>query len=469
MVVGTDAEGRIASLLGDDSPEFSTRADDVELGTVVPGMGDAHSHAFHRVLRGRTHADGGDFWQWRRGMYQAAAALDPDLYRELALGVFGEMVAAGWTAVGEFHYVHHRRDGSPYDPPHAMELALASAAEEVGIRLVLLDTLYLDGGVDTPLSADQRRFGDASAERWLERWHSLREAIAGYSSLVTLGAAVHSTRAVPPAALAAVAAGLPADVPLHVHLSEQPQENSDVRAGYGVTPTRLLADAGLLTPRLSVVHATHLTPEDIGMLGHAGVFVVMCPTTEADLGDGIGPARALADAGARIALGSDQNAVVDPFLEMRGLEAGERLASGRRGRFAPAELWVAAGTAGYAALGLAPVAAVGCENRRISSVDPRSADESAPHATDLLQSQHLPLTVGAWADFVEIDTGSVRTVGSDPAQLPLSATASDVLRVVVGGRVVADRGVLTGGAPQPAEALDRAIIEIGRRSEGAPS
>jgi formiminoglutamate deiminase len=359
-------------------------------------------------------------------MYAAAGALDPETYRSLAVGVFGEMLAAGWTTVGEFHYVHHRVDGAPHHPPHAMELALAAAATEVGIRLVLLDTLYLTGGVGAPLSREQRRFGDGDAQRWLERWHALRDALAGSFPLVSLGAAVHSTRAVPPEALAVVARGLPDDVPLHAHVSEQPRENEDVLAAHGGTPTRLLADAGLLAPRFSAVHATHLTAADIALLGEARASVVLCPTTEADLGDGIGPARLLADAGARIALGSDQHAVVDPFLEMRGLEAGERLASGRRGRFSPAELLEAAGPAGSAALGSAG-----------------------------------GLVAGAWADLVEIDTASVRTAGGDVAQLPLTATASDVQRVVVAGRLVTTGSAGSAGA---AEALTAAITGLDRRS-----
>ncbi|WP_227497168.1 formimidoylglutamate deiminase [Planctomonas psychrotolerans] len=378
-------------------------ASDVRVSTAVPGFANAHSHLFHRVLRGRTHGDGGDFWAWRERMYDAAGALTPDRYRRLAVAVFREMVASGFTAVGEFTYVHHRPDGSPY-PDHDMELALVSAAEEVGIRLTLLDTCYLDGGIGTPLSAAQRRFGDGSAAAWLDRWHALRDRVraASPSGLATLGAAIHSLRAVHPDAIAAVLAGLPAEVPLHMHLSEQPRENDDVRAAYGITPTAVLDALGALGPRLSVVHATHLTADDIAALGRAGVTVVMCPTTEADLGDGIGPAVDLAAAGCTIAIGSDQNAVIDPLLELRGLEAGERLGSGRRGRFSPADLLVAGTGAGYRSLGLG----------------------------------RGTLGVGEPLDLVELDAASVRTVGSAPEQLVLSATAADILAVYVGGRRV---------------------------------
>ena len=401
--------GRIARM----TPGCEPQAGDVRLGTVLPGMANAHSHAFHRALRGRTHSDGGDFWQWREAMYRVAGLLDPEHYFALARAVFAEMLVSGFTAVGEFHYLHHRPDGSRHPKEHAMELALADAARAVGIRLVLLDTLYLAGGIGAPLEPEQRAFGDGSAGGWLGRWHSLAEALGtdpGTDALVSLGAAIHSVRAVPPDAMLEVLAGLPGAVPLHIHLSEQPQENADCLAAYGQTPTGLLHSLGALTPRLSVVHATHLTDEDVARLGACAATVVMCPTTEADLGDGIGPARRLADAGARIALGSDQNAVVDPLLELRGLEAGERLASGRRGRFDPAELVAAATTNGYAALGLG---------------DQR-------------------LRPGDLCDLVEMSTSSVRTVGAAPAQLSLAATASDVLRVIVHGVVVADSGRLVG-------------------------
>lgn len=422
--IHADAAGRIARLEAGAEPGPG----DLRLGFVLPGAANAHSHAFHRVLRGRTHGGGGDFWRWRRRMYAAAARLDPGNYRALARAVFAEMIAAGYTSVAEFHYVHHRPDGTPYLPAHAMELALAEAAADTGIRLTLLDTCYLAGGVGTPLSADQRRFGDGTAAAWLHRWHALREALPPE---VVVGAAVHSVRAVAPADIAAILAGLPADVPLHVHLSEQPQENSDCLAAYGLTPTGVLAEAGALTPRLSVVHATHLTDDDIRLLGDGGVTVVMCPTTEADLGDGIGPARRLGDAGVRIALGSDQNAVVDPFLEVRGLEAGERLASGRRGRFSPRELVAAMTVHGHDALG------------RTGGI-----------------------RVGAHCDLVEIDDGSVRTIGADPDQLVLTATASDVHHVIVGGVLRARAGTLCGpnGAPgvRPARVLAQALAPFDR-------
>ncbi|WP_349826594.1 formimidoylglutamate deiminase [Brevibacterium litoralis] len=407
--IEVDASGTItASESGVRDPQDDWTVHD---GLALPGAVNAHSHAFHRLLRGRTHGDGGTFWTWRSVMYRAAAQLDPEIYRAVATAVYAEMVTAGYTAVGEFHYVHHRPDGTPY-PDHAMERALAQAAVDAGIRLVLLDTAYLTGGIGAdgpqPPGEEQQRFTDGDIESYLERHTALRQVLAGVSDRVTVGAAIHSVRAVPEAAIARFAS---LDGPVHVHLSEQPAENAACREAYGVTPTGLLERTGVLPtlgPRLSAVHATHLTEADVAALGGAGASVVMCPTTEADLADGIGPARALADAGASVALGSDQHVVLDPLLEVRGLEAGERLGSGERGRFAPGDLVAALTTGGSRSLGLP-----------------------------------AGLVPGGPLDVVVVDDASVRTIGSVDEQLVLAATAQDAREVLVAGRVVARDGAHT--------------------------
>ncbi|GAA1499134.1 formimidoylglutamate deiminase [Paeniglutamicibacter kerguelensis] len=386
----------------------------------VPAPVNAHSHAFHRILRGRTHegADGGagTFWTWREHMYRYAHALTPAGYQQLATAVFAEMVATGYSAVGEFHYLHHQYDGTPYGAegsdtePHAMELALGRAALAAGIRLVLLDTCYLQGGLAAdgsvlPLDQTQQRFSDGTAAAWLERHGrlaiALKELDAG-AGLLTLGAAIHSVRALAPADLETIASMLDLALPLHVHLSEQPAENHACQNAYGMTPTGLLEHAGLVGARLSAVHATHLSDADIAALGRGNAGIVMCPTTEADLGDGIGPARELADAGASICLGSDQHAVLDPYLEQRALEHGERLRSGQRGRFSPTEISAAAREAGLRSLGL-----------------PDNGDH------------------------IVVATDSVRTAGSRPAQLPLTATAADIAEVHINGELVAVNGIHT--------------------------
>jgi formiminoglutamate deiminase len=363
-------------------------------GCVLPGLANAHSHAFHRALRGRTHAGGGTFWTWRDAMYALAARLDPDRYLALATAAFTEMLCAGWTAVGEFHYLPGLSD------------AVRAAADRVGVRLVLLETLYLAGGPGQALSPAQQRFGHGGFDGWAQR------VAAGRAGD---GAAVHSVRAVPPDALARVREVV-GSRPLHVHLSEQPAENADCRAAYGCSPTRLLADTGVLGPTTTVVHATHVDADDRSTLAGTGTAVCLCPTTEADLADGIGPARELADAGCPLALGSDQHAVVDPFAEARAVEYGERLRSGKRGRFAPAELVSALTVGGHHALGLPGGVLAG----------------------------------GAPCDLVAVRRDSARTAGADPAQLVLAAGAADVHTVVVGGQVlVRDGRHVELGGPGP--------------------
>jgi formiminoglutamate deiminase len=387
-VTVTVAEGVIGSV------EAGTRADDaIRLpGVLLPGFANAHSHAFHRALRGRTHDGGGTFWTWRERMYAVASRLDPDTYLALARAAYAEMALGGVAAVAEFHYLHHAPGGRPYPDPHAMDHALRQAAAEAGIRLTLLDTCYLAGGFDAPLDEVQRRFADRDADAWAAR------------ATGADGVAVHSVRAVPRDALKIVATAA-AGRPLHVHLSEQPAENAACLRRHGLTPTGLLAAEGVLSPAATAVHATHLTGNDVALLAATGTGACLCPTTERDLADGIGPARALRDAGVPLSLGSDQHAVTDLIEEARALEMHERLATGERGRFTPAAL-LAALTA-HAALG-------------------------RPDAGRL--------EPGAPADLVAVRTDTVRTAGCDPAQILLAATAADVDTVLVDGNVVVEGG-----------------------------
>ncbi|MCW2797053.1 formimidoylglutamate deiminase, partial [Nocardioides sp.] len=371
-------------------------------GLSLPGLANCHSHAFHRALRGRTQRKRGTFWTWREQMYAVAGRLDPDSYFELARATYREMAAAGITTVGEFHYLHHQLDGTPYDDPNAMGHALMSAAGEAGIRITLLDTCYLSSGFGTPVEGAQLRYSDGSAEAWAVRTAQLRP-----NDGAVIGAAVHSVRAVPADQLPAI--GAAATGPLHVHLSEQVAENDACVAAYGVTPTRLLHDTGLLGPDTSVVHATHLTDEDIKTLGGTGAFACFCPTTERDLGDGIGPSRALHDAGARLTLGSDSHAVIDLFEEMRGVELDERLATQQRGHWASAELLTAATADGHVSLGW-------------------------PDAGEI--------KVGNRADLVTLDTATTRTAGTgaDENTAVFAATAADVTQVMVDGSIVVRQG-----------------------------
>ncbi|MGH8794583.1 MAG: formimidoylglutamate deiminase, partial [Stackebrandtia sp.] len=322
------ADGKIDSLVvGADTPSDATRLP----GLTIPGLVNAHSHAFHRALRGRTHAGKGDFWSWREQMYAAARRLTPERYLALARAAYAEMALAGVTTVVEFHYVHHDVDGAGYADPAEMGLALAHAARQAGVELVLLDTCYLQADVDgTPLAGPQRRFGDGSVDAWAARLERLG---AAHDGPPRLGAAIHSVRGCPPQAMRDVADwARERDAPLHLHLSEQVRENEACLAVHGRTPAQLCADVGVLGPRTTAVHATHLTDADVALLGGTSTIACFCPTTERDLADGVGPASALRAAGSPLSLGSDSHAVVDMFEEARAVELNERLVTCRRGR-----------------------------------------------------------------------------------------------------------------------------------------
>jgi formiminoglutamate deiminase len=374
-------------------------------GLVIPGVANAHSHAFQRALRGRTQAVTGSFWTWRRQMYELAGRLDPDSMHSLARSCFAEMALAGVTLVGEFHYVHHRPDGGAYEDPNAMGEAVMRAADEAGLRLTLLDSCYLHGGIEP--DPVQRRFFDPDAEAWAARVESLRSG-----ARVKVGAAIHSMRAVQPESAAVVAGWADArSAPLHAHVSEQPAENEACQEVYGATPTALLHYDGALSERFTAVHATHVTAEDIELLADARAHCCLCPTTERDLADGIGPAARLQEAGCSLALGSDSNAIIEPFEESRALELDERLASGQRGTFTGAELLRAATAVGYDSLGWSAGGAI---------------------------------REGGLADLVALDIDGVRLAGIAPEGLVdgvvFAGAAADVRDVIVGGEfVVRDR------------------------------
>lgn len=366
-------------------------------GLTIPGLANCHSHAFHRALRGRTQRDRGTFWSWRDQMYDVAARLDPDTYLDLATVTYREMVAAGITGVGEFHYLHHQPDGTPYDDPNEMGLVLIEAARRAGLRITLLDACYLSSGFGKPLEGPQVRFGDGSAAAWSDRVSRLPEA-----AHALVGSAIHSVRAVVRDQLSLVAEH-PARA-LHVHLSEQVAENDACHAAYGASPTQVLGDSGVLGPLTTAVHATHLTAADVAALGGSSTYACFCPTTERDLGDGIGPGRALHDAGSPLTLGSDSHAVIDLFEEMRAVELDERLATQERGHWTAAELLAAA----------------------------------TRHESLGWQDEAGAIAAGMRADLVTIATDHVRTAGTgaDEQTAVFAAVAEDVTHVVADGRVV---------------------------------
>lgn len=380
-------------------------------GLVIPGMGNAHSHAFHRALRAGTQRDRGSFWTWRDLMYRVADGLDPDGYRALSRAVYAEMTLAGITSVGEFHYLHHDTGGRRYSDPNAMGHALIDGAADAGLRLTLLDTCYLSSAPDgTPLQdGPQQRFGDGSGAGWAERVDALRGQVHARPG-VLVGAALHSVRGVPVEHMAAVVEWAAAyRTPLHVHSSEQRAEVAQCVAVHGRTPTGVLRDAGVLGPRTTAVHATHLTADDMVDLDNTDTGVCFCATTERDLGDGIGPAPALLETGGLFSLGSDSHAVIDMFEEARAVELDERLAREQRGIIDAATLLHAATVGGQQALGWTDAGA---------------------------------FQVGARADLVAVDMNSLRTAGggATPENIVFAAAAGDVTDVVIDGRVVvADR------------------------------
>jgi formiminoglutamate deiminase len=408
------------------------------VGLTLPGMANAHSHAFHRALRGVTQASRGTFWTWRERMYEAVAGLDPDSYLELATAVYAEMALAGVSCVGEFHYLHHGPGGTPYADPNQMSRSLVEAAARAGVRITLLDTCYLSGGLTAegaaqPLQGAQLRFGDRDAHAWAARVEALGASSHGsLGPSARAGAAIHSVRAVPPDQMQPIIAwSHRVGAPLHAHLSEQQAENRACLSAYGRTPAQVLSDAGALGPRTTVVHATHLTTGDVALLGGCRCYACFCPTTEADLADGIGPAGALASAGCALTLGSDSHAVIDLLEEARRVELGERLATQERGHFPAAALATAATVDGHASLGW-------------------------PDAGELVP--------GALADLVTVSLDTPRLAGTTAAtaleSVIFAATAADVRDVVIGGRdVVRDgRHLLIDDVPAALSAAVRAVL-----------
>jgi formimidoylglutamate deiminase len=303
----------------------------------IPGFVNAHSHAFQRALRGvvervdRAHPHD-DFWTWREAMYAAAGRLDPDSARAVALLAYREMIAAGYVAVGEFHYVHHRPDGTPYAPANAMALATAAAADEAGIDQVLLMTAYERAGAGTPPTPGQRRFCDPSVAVYLERVDALAHERPG-----RVGLAPHSVRAVSRPWLEEIGRYAEATgMVVHIHACEQRREIEECVAEYGRRPIELLADAGVLTARTTIVHATHASDGELDLLAQAGASVCLCPTTEANLGDGYLPALRLFQRGIRVCIGTDSNTVIDPVVELREIEAVARRTAERRNVLVPA-------------------------------------------------------------------------------------------------------------------------------------
>ncbi|HEY8614715.1 formimidoylglutamate deiminase [Phenylobacterium sp.] len=351
------AGGRIAAVSAGVEPQPG----DWRGGFAVPGLANLHSHAFQRAMAGLTEVRGpadDSFWTWRELMYRFLERLDPDAMEAIAALAFVEMLESGFTRVGEFHYLHHDPKGAAYDDPAEMAVRIAAAAEAVGVGLTLLPVFYAHGGFGgAPATAGQRRFL-SSVESYGALLEGSRRAVTGVADAV-VGVAPHSLRAVAPDELAAVAA-LAAGGPVHIHAAEQVKEVEDCVAWSGARPVEWLLDNAALDERWCLVHATHLTDLETGRLARSGAVAGLCPVTEANLGDGVFPARAYLEAGGAFGLGTDSNILIDPAGELRALEYGQRLTRRARnvlaagaGRSTGCDLLAGAVRGGARALGVA--------------------------------------------------------------------------------------------------------------------
>ena len=381
MIVAVDRDEPISS----PSAELS--------GFVLPGMTNTHSHAFQRALAGFVQMAGPDrsdsFWTWRTRMYQLALALHPEDLSAIAAMLFVEMLETGYTSVGEFHYVHHQPDGQPYADRTVMSAALVEAASSVGLAMTLLPVAYFTGGFDTPPGAHQRRFIHADADDFLVTWSALSPLVRGLPH-GRLGLAPHSLRAVPPLALHRTVSGVRADspdAPVHIHIAEQPQEVQDCLQHRNARPVEWLLAHHPVDRRWSLVHATHVDAREIAEMAKRAVVVSLCPSTEADLGDGIFDAEAFLAADGRFGIGTDSHAAVSVSRELALLEWGQRLRTGRRN--------------------------VLC--REVSSVGRTLYDRAARDGAAVVDQPAGALTPGHRADLVVLDPNHPRLAGHAPA------------------------------------------------------
>jgi formimidoylglutamate deiminase len=386
----------------------------------IAAMANAHSHAFQLDLRGvgeRVQRGGGDdFWSWRTEMYRLAGMHDPESMREVGTRVYGMMARAGYGAVGEFHYVHHRPDGTPYEDPNAMAIALADAALDAGLEITLLPAAYHRAGwadgADIAASEGQRRFCDPSVEAYLERVDALR-AWAADRSGCAVGLAAHSVRAVDASWLQAIAEYADRhDLVRHVHAAEQRRELAECETEHGCSPIELLHRTGFLGPRTSVVHAIHVSDEDVARLAESDSIVVTCPSTEGNLGDGILPGLRYRDAGVRLAIGTDEQVRIDPFEELREMETLARREGETRDALLAAaggELWDVTVATGRASLGLIEADGQGAPEIEIALDHPELAAVAE-------ENLGWALATCASAEVVSADVRTLRGRGVHPGE-----------------------------------------------------
>jgi formimidoylglutamate deiminase len=392
---------------------------------VLPGLVNAHSHAFQRVIRGRTEYrtanDHDSFWTWREMMYSAATRLTPEDVYDASRMAFLEMALSGITAVGEFHYLHHSPDGTPYDDPNLLAKEVVRAAQDVGLRIALLRVAYARSGFETAPNPDQRRFIEKDPDLYLKNVEQLIGDLKNENGMAWVGVAPHSVRAVPLEYLRAIAQF--ADdhkLPVHMHVAEQQAEVSACIREYGRSPVALLSTEGLLSERFTGVHAIHVTPKAIGMLANAGAMVCACPTTERNLGDGIFPADGFFQHGVRVALGTDSHTQVDLLEDARELEYHLRLQKMERAILAANE-----------DNGLSAIA-----TRLFACATARGA-ESIGTASGVIEA-------GRPADFFTVDLNDPSIAGSAEDDL-LSGIVFSLSKTAVKDVVVAGRRIVEDG------------------------
>lgn len=383
---------------------------------ILPGFVNAHSHSFQRLIRGKSESratSGKDFWSWRGTMYHAASKLHPTQVYDVARMAFLEMLLAGTTTVGEFHYLHNAPHGQPYEDPNLLAKQVIAAAQSVGIRIVLLRTAYLRSGFELPQDEGQIRFFE-SGKAFLQNMDSLLSAYSSEVDGVSFGVAPHSVRAVPLGDLKEIAEwNRVHQLPLHMHVSEQVAENTACLREYGLSPLELLNKENILGPSFTAVHAIHLTVSEIGLLAEAGTKICSCPTTERNLGDGIFPADRVMSAGIRVALGSDSQAQIDPLEDARELDYHLRLEQQERAILEPMVTKTLAATL---------------------------FDCATVHGAHSLAVDSGQLTPGSFADFFTIDLNDPSIAGHSPADLlsilVFSLNRSAICDVVVNGKFV---------------------------------
>jgi len=397
-----DREGRISAIEDEADPGAG-----FDGWLALPGMPNAHSHCFQRALVGHGELARGDdsFWSWRQAMYELALTISPEQLFAVAARAFADMLRAGYTSVAEFHYLHHRIDGSRGPE---MARAVIEAAAQTGIRLVLLPVFYQRGGFSRPAEHHQRRFVHERIEDYL----TLLESLDG----VPLGVAPHSLRAVDAAVLVELLTAadplLPPGYPRHIHIAEQRREVEECLTATSARPVELLADSVQLDASWSLVHGTHVSAAELKLMTDADVTAVLCPLTEAYLGDGIFPARAYVQRGGRFGIGSDSNVRIDAVEELRLLEYGQRLALGRRACLATdaglgMPMWLRAAQGGATALAQ-PVGAI--RPGAFADIVVVDGEDSPLAALDINAAMDGLLTAGSSADFSAVYVGGKRQV-----------------------------------------------------------